>query len=272
MTDRSGNPVNAVTGFLDFAARLIGNENPTYIGFAFDESLSSSFRKELFPDYKAHREPAPPELKYQFGLCREFLSAAGFAEFASNRAEADDLIGSWVRASHQHNHAVCIVTGDKDLTQLVGERDLWWEYDRDIRLDSKGVRKQHGVRPDQIADLLALAGDQSDNIPGVPGIGRVTAAKLLQKFGSIDNLLSRTPEIGDSKLRGAKRIQSLVEEYRDAIHLSRQLTTIDCHVPIDEHRGLGRMPADRQKLEDLFDLLQLTQGRRRRWISLIERV
>ncbi len=270
ITDTQGNPINAVTGFLGFAADLLENEKPELIGFAFDESLAQSFRNELYPPYKANREPAPEELKHQFRLCREFLDSAGFAQFSSNRAEADDLIGAWAKTMRQHGNTVHIITGDKDLAQLLESDDLWWEYARDQRLDSKGVRKKHGVHPHQIADLLAIAGDKVDNIPGVPGIGVKTAAKLLNKFGSIDNLLSRIPEIGQTGIRGARRIQTLIEEHRGAIELARKLTGIDCDAAIDHERGLERLPADMRRLEALFDRLRLPGHQRRRWKKLCQ--
>ncbi|HGG59840.1 MAG TPA: flap endonuclease [Gammaproteobacteria bacterium] len=267
--DTQGNPINAVIGFLNFVAKLLENEKPALIGFAFDQSLAQSFRNELYPPYKANRDPAPPELKYQFGLCREFLASAGLAEFSSDRAEADDLIGAWARAARVEGNTVYIITGDKDLTQLVEEDDLWWEYFRGQPLDRHGVRKKHGVHPHQIADMLAIAGDKVDNIPGVPGVGVKTAAKLLNKFGSVENMLSRIPEIGQSRLRGAKRLQGLIEKHRDDIELAQKLTVIDCDTPIDRERGLHRLPPDRAKLDELFDLLRFPEAARQRWMRIL---
>ncbi len=269
LVDVEGRPINAVLGFLNFVADLLSHEQPQHIGFAFDESQRSSFRNKIFPAYKANRDPAPVELKFQFQLCRQFLRAAGIAEFGSDCYEADDLIGSWARFLQAQAYRINVITGDKDLTQLIGNDDLWWEYGRNLKLDSGGVKKKHGVRPDQIADLLAIAGDKVDNIPGVPGIGPATAAKLLNTFDNIENLLSRTSEIGRSKLRGAKRIERLIDENREEILISRKITGVYCDAEIDHRRGLGMIGGNKEALEQLFDQLQLPGYLRQRWIKLV---
>ncbi|HBS25931.1 MAG TPA: flap endonuclease [Gammaproteobacteria bacterium] len=269
LVDVDGRPINAVLGFLNFAADLLSREQPEHIGFAFDESLKSSFRNEIYPPYKANRDPAPVELKYQFQLCRQFLRAAGIAEFGSDRYEADDLIGSWAKYLQSQGYRIHVITGDKDLTQLIKSSDLWWEYGKNIKLDSAGVKKKHGVRPDQIADLLAIAGDKVDNIPGVPGVGAATAVKLLNKFDNIENLLSRIPEIGSSKLRGAKRIERLIEENREEILTARKITGVYCDAQIDQQRGLTLAGGDEAALEAIFDQLKLPGYVRQRWIKLI---
>jgi len=273
LTDRDGNPVNAVHGFMDFVATLLRNEAPRRIGFAFDRSLAQSWRKEIYPAYKANRDPAPEELKRQFAYCRDFIAALGIRRAASERYEADDIIGTWSVTARAAGRRVNILTGDKDLAQLIGDGDLWWEYGRDIRRNARDIEKKFGVRPDQMADLLAITGDSSDNIPGVPGIGMATAARLLQRFDCIDNLLSRTPEIGRARLRGAKRLQRLVEEHRDTIVLSRRLTAIACDIDeADVAMPLDRGPADQAMLEALFDRLGLSQQQRARWFELVERL
>ena len=269
ITDRDGNPVNAVHGFIDFVRTLLENERPQRIGFAFDQSLGTSWRREIYSAYKANRPPAPEELKRQFRYCREFIDALGIRAAASSRHEADDIIGTWRTIAAGNGQRVHILTGDKDLAQLVGPGDLWWEYGKDIRLTARDIEKKFGVRPDQMADLLAIAGDSSDNIPGVPGIGMATAAKLLKKFDCIDNLLSRTPEIGRARLRGAKRLQRLVEEHRDTIVLSRRLTAITCD--IDETAvtaPLERGAVDDAALDALLEQLRMPPSQREAWRRL----
>ena len=267
--DTEGNPVNAVHGFMAFVWQLLSRERPLYVGFAFDESKSNGYRHEIYPAYKANRDPAPESLKYQFALCREFIRALGIAEFGSPRFEADDLIGSWAQAMRLQGHPIHIITKDKDLAQLVQEGDLWWEYGQDIQLDCRGIEKKFGVRPDQIADLLAIAGDKVDNIPGVPGIGMVTAAKLLQKFNDIDHLLASVSRIGQSKLRGARRIQQLIETHQESIKLARRLTVIQCG---DEVRAGTRdllwRSLDQQKLSAFLIKLGLRVVDQKRWLSL----
>jgi len=270
--DAEGNPANAAYGFTDFVYKLLEQEKPTRIGFAFDESLTTSHRNEIFADYKANRESAPPELKHQFQLCRRFLRAIGIAEFGSDRYEADDLIGTLARQEREQGRRLVIVTGDKDLAQLIHDGDLWWEFGKDKRMDIKGIAKQFGVRPDQVADQLAIAGDKVDNIPGVPGIGMATAAKLLRKFGTVDNLLSRIPEIADMKVRGAKRLMTLIDEHQDTIRLSRQLTDIHLDAELPKDLELEpQAPAD-ENLEAMFEALGFSPERRRRWQTLLQKM
>lgn len=269
ITDRNGNPVNAVYGFTDFVYQFLSETRPEHIGFAFDESLATSHRTEIYPDYKANRESAPEELRRQFQYCREFLRATGLTECGSNRYEADDLIGTLARLYRERGHNIHIVTGDKDLAQLIDDGDSWWDYARDNRLDGKGIEKKFGVRPKQISDQLAIAGDKVDNIPGIPGIGMATAAKLLRKFGDIDTLLDQQEEIGNMKVRGAKRLQDLVTEHQDTIRLSRQLTRIHLEVDTDVSTLAPRRP-DTLALQDIFDRLRFSPARQRRWEQLLD--
>jgi 5'-3' exonuclease len=265
--DKQGNPVHAVLGFLRFVYNLLNSEKPEEIAFAFDTSLHTSVRREIYTAYKANRAAAPVELKYQFQLCREFLQAIGIVEAASHHYEADDLLGTWVTQAQQQSKACKIITGDKDLAQLVGEQDVWWDYGKRAALTIGGVKKTFGVWPQQIPDQLAIAGDAADNIPGVPGIGMATAAKLLQKFNSVESLLSRIPEIGLMKTNGAKRLQGLIEQYQDQIKLARQLTGIECAVP-DLTQDLKRQPKDLAKLKELCELLGLSEQQYILWAEV----
>lgn len=268
MINSDGDPANAVYGFADFLLNLLENEQPKHIACAFDESLSSSYRNEIYPEYKANRDPAPPELKQQFVYCRELVRAAGIAEFASPRYEADDIIATLSHHMRQHGFYNLIISGDKDLTQLIDEHDYWWEYSKDKRMDRKGVYKHFGVYPEQIADLLALAGDSVDNIPGVPGIGQKTAARLLNKFGSLDAVLTNIDKVSDMKFRGAKRAQTLLEEHQDLARLSRELTItqFDNELP-DHHKDLVRKKGDRGALIELFEFFGFGKNRRERWLA-----
>ena len=149
----------------------------------FDSSQTESYRRELYPDYKANRPPAPPELKQQFERCRAFCQAVGIPAFGSNRYEADDIIGSLASYFREQGFAITVVSADKDLTQLIlGEEDAWWDFARGTVLNRRGVEKQFGVKPEQIPDMLALSGDKIDNIPGIPGVGYTTASKILKKI------------------------------------------------------------------------------------------
>lgn len=272
LTNADGEPVNALYGFSDFLLRLLENERPAHLLCAFDESLSeASYRNAIYPAYKANREPAPPELKKQFAYCRELVRAAGIAEFSSPHYEADDIIGTFSRSMRRHGFQSVIISGDKDLTQLLQAGDLWWEYGRDIQLDCNGVLKNFGVHPHQIADLLALAGDAVDNIPGIPGVGLKTAANLLTKFESLENLLANIDKIGTMKFRGAKRVQSLVAEHQQAARLARQLTVIvdDNSLP-SHHSALQHQAHNSAALHALFDKTGFSNSRRERWQRVLE--
>ncbi|MEB4592621.1 5'-3' exonuclease H3TH domain-containing protein [Candidatus Thiothrix sp. Deng01] len=265
--DRQGNPANAVLGFLRFTYNLLKTEQPQQIGFAFDTSLHTSQRKAIYPGYKANRASAPDELKRQFQLCRDFLDALGIVQAASHHYEADDIVGAWAQRQRESGHACMIISGDKDLAQLVGEHDIWWDYGKRKPLPPGGVKKEFGVWPQQIPDQLALAGDAADNIPGVPGIGMATAAKLLQKFQTVDILLSRIPEIGQMKTRGAKRLQALVDEHQATVRLARRLTGIECEVP-DIPLDLWRKEKDLPRLQALCELLGLSDQQFRLWAAV----
>ncbi|MFI0399016.1 MAG: 5'-3' exonuclease H3TH domain-containing protein [Thiolinea sp.] len=265
--DTAGNPVNAVHGFLRFVYHLLHEQKPQQIGFAFDTSLQSSERKEIYPEYKANRSSAPEELKYQFQLCRHFLDALGITQAASTRHEADDLIGTWAVQQRSPQHQIVIISGDKDLAQLIKQQDIWWDYNQRGALQAGGVKDSFGVWPEQIADQLALAGDKTDNIPGVPGIGMSTAAKLLKRFGSLDNLLANLEQVSSMQVLGAKRIQALIKQHEDIVHLSRKLTMINCQVP-DVPSDLGRKSKDLDQLQELCTLLKLSHEQYELWAAI----
>jgi len=263
--DSRGQAANAVHGFCDFALRLLAQVKPQQIVFTFDESLEHSYRNTIYPPYKAHREPAPDELKAQFLHCRELLTALGISEIASGYYEADDLIGTLSQRAHQCRQSVVIVSCDKDLAQLVEEGDLWWDYSQNIQLDQQGIVNKFGVLPQQIADVLAIAGDPVDNIPGVPGIGPKTAAKLIHHFGCIERLLSEVGLIAELDMRGAGRIEGLVREYKETIRMAHRLTTIRRDVDLPEDFTTHISPSDGERTNALFKHLGFSVYRRRRW-------
>jgi 5'-3' exonuclease len=263
-------PINAVYGFTDFVAGLIEQHQPKRLVFAFDESLSSSFRNSIYPPYKANRDPTPDDLRRQFQFCRRFLEALGYNVISSDRYEADDIIGTAAAIARRQGHNVTILSADKDLAQLIDSGDTFWDYARDKRLDPKQIKKHYGVYPEQIADQLALAGDKIDNIPGVPGIGMTTAARLLTKFGSIDQMLENIPAIAEMKIRGAKRIMQLIQEHRDIVLLCKRLTEIVCDAEVvAEDLRLHRAPCQLDDLTALFDEFQFGSLRRERWQRLL---
>jgi len=233
MADPDGNPVNAVLGFARFLVDLLEGRRPERLAFAFDESLETSYRNEIFPAYKANREPAPPELKRQIGLCRELCRAFGVAEFASSRYEADDIIGTLAVRAQSRGMPVTIVSRDKDLTQLLTASDTYWDAVADVRYAYDQIEQRFGVRPERMADFLALMGDSVDNIPGVPGVGRKTAAQLLKHFDTLPGVFDNLNEIPLLKFRGAAFVAASLREHRESAFLSRRLTAIACDLPIE---------------------------------------
>lgn len=270
ITDINGDPVNAVYGFTDFVAGLLQQASPNLIGFAFDESLDSSHRNEIYPEYKANREPAPEELKRQFSYCRDFVDALGILQISSNKYEADDLIGTLANRMRRLGHAITILSSDKDLAQLIHANDTLWDYAKNKEFNPIAIKKRFGVRPDQIADQLALAGDKVDNIPGIPGIGMATAAKLLNRFNSLEQLLVQKNAISKMKIRGAQRIQSLVSDHEHLAQMSKQLTIIKEDIRFNTPPKLHRRKIKKKKLLQLFAELEFSTARRGRWLRIIE--
>ncbi len=265
LRDAEGKPANAALGFADFVAEFLRRTATTHAAFAFDESLTSSFRNQIYPDYKANRPPAPESLKRQFRLCREFLHHLGISELASPRYEADDLLGTLAREARAQGLRVTLVTADKDLAQLVEAGDEWWDFARDRRLSPRDIHKHFGVLPAQIADCLAIAGDKIDNVPGVPGVGMATAAKLLRRFGDIDSMLADTAAIATMQVRGAARLRKLIETHRHTIVLARRLTTIHCAADLPRSVPLSFGAPNLAGLEDWMQRAGFGEERRQRW-------
>ncbi|MCP4334460.1 MAG: flap endonuclease [Gammaproteobacteria bacterium] len=258
-------PNQAFTGFTDFVHRLLTEQAPRHLVFAFDESRSSSARKLIYAEYKANRSPAPLELKRQFAWCRQWIEALGISCVSSGQWEADDLIGS---LHHYHASArlpVAILTADKDLAQLIGERDLWWAYLDNIRLDYRAVCRKFGVRPDQIAAQLALTGDKVDNIPGIPEIGRKTAARLLTKYDTLENLRQHLDEVGTMKFRYAASVQRSLIEHQALLDTGLQLTRINCEIEEMQQVEVTRRAAQADALEDMMRKQAFDAPRVERW-------
>lgn len=234
MMDEDGNPTNALYGFCRFLGDFIEQVRPEHLAVLWDESLTTSFRTELYPQYKANREPAPVELKRQFSQCREFTRALGVAEFAHENYEADDLIGTLVVHGRKQGMPSTILTRDKDLTQLLEKNDVFWDFSGKGRITYSQVPGAFfGLWPEQIADFLALAGDSVDNIKGVPGVGQKTATALLQHFGSLESLYSNIDRVHEVNVRGAKSLGAKLEKHKDDAMLARRLTGIACDAPLD---------------------------------------
>jgi DNA polymerase-1 len=252
-----GARAGAVYGFASFLLKLIADERPTHLGVAFDRNLNGSFRNDEYPAYKAQREEPPAELVAQIDPCLEMAAALGAATFIDDRYEADDLIGTLCAGLVPKGHGAVIVTSDKDLAQLVTDRVTLLDFAKGERYDAAAVREKFGVRPDQITDLLALAGDPVDNIPGVSGIGRKTAAEILAVFDHLEDVYERIEELRLSKLRGARTLYAKLIASRDVAFLSKRLATVAADAPLPAgFKGLNDLEfkgADAARAEALFD-------------------
>lgn len=233
LTDLDGNPVNALHGFARFLGDLIERVKPEHIAVAFDESLVVSFRNQIYPAYKANREPAPVELKRQFALCRKLCEALGVATFASGMYEADDIIGTLAVRMRAAGKTMVLVTRDKDLSQLVRPGDQYWDYIDDKRFGYDDIAGRFGVLPERMACFLAVMGDAVDNIPGVPGVGRKTASLLFRHFESIEHLYDDLDAVLKLKLRNAGFVAAQLRDHRESAFLARRLTAIACDMPME---------------------------------------
>jgi 5'-3' exonuclease len=254
MLDDNGNPVNALYGYCRFLGDFMEQVKPEHVAVCFDESLTSSFRTEIYPEYKANRDPAPPELKRQFEQCRQYTKALGLMMSSHPEYEADDLIGTLVMDGRERGRASTIVTRDKDLAQLVQKGDIFWDFTGKGKVSYEQIPHYFGVWPEQIADFLALAGDAVDNIKGVPGVGKKTAEALLQHFGSLEKIYDGLETVHEVNVRGAKTLGAKLEKHKDDAMLSRRLTGIACDAPYERPDcGLRPVAPDLGAINALFD-------------------
>ena len=267
-----GLPTGAVRLFCTKIAQFVQDGaagiKPTHLAIVFDKS-EGSFRKELFPDYKGHRPDAPDDLKRQMPLMREAVRAFGLKPIELERYEADDLIATYSRQAEARGAGVIIVSSDKDLMQLVGPLVRFYDFEsgvkgkpghrpeRNLDLDAI-IAKWEGLQPNQIGDALALIGDTSDNVPGVPGIGLKTAAALIKEYGSLDALLERAGEI-----KQPKRRETLLASI-DQAKLSRRLVALEENVPLPIALDDLRLPApDPEKLVGFLKAMEFNTLTRR---------
>lgn len=224
-----GMPVGAVQGFCNMLWKLLvemrtAADGPTHLAVIFDQS-GKTFRNDLYPAYKAHRPPAPEDLIPQFALVREATRAFGVPAIELANYEADDLIASYATHVRDAGGEAVIVSSDKDLMQLVGDRVMMLDTMKNLKIGPDQVFDKFGVSPDKVVDLQALTGDSVDNVPGAPGIGVKTAALLINEYGDLDTVLARAGEIKQDKRR-----QTLID-FADQIRLSRELVRLDVNTP-----------------------------------------
>lgn len=228
MSRDDGTPVNAVLGFCNMLFKMLKDlddgARPSHLACIFDRARKT-FRNEIYADYKAHRPPAPDDLIPQFPLISDAVTAFNVPAIDAEGFEADDIIATYARRAEARGFQVTIVSSDKDLMQLVGDRITMFDSMKNRYIGPDQVVEKFGVGPDKVIEIQALAGDSSDNVPGVPGIGVKTAAQLITEYGDLDSLLARAAEI-----KQPRRRENLME-FSDMARISRQLVTLDTHVP-----------------------------------------
>ena len=247
MTRPDGTPINAVFGFCNMINKLLTDSKIEHIAVIFDAGRKT-FRNEIYPEYKAHRPPPPPELIPQFALIREATRAYGLPSIEAPNYEADDLIASYAREAHAENLEVCIVSSDKDLMQLLRPGVGMFDPIKSIPIGTDEVMKKFGVSPDKVVEVQALAGDSTDNIPGVPGIGVKTAAELINIYGSLEGLLADAANI-----KQPKRREALLQN-AELARISRRLVLLDDRVPLPVPLDQLKRQADHR--EELTAFLQ----------------
>lgn len=253
LANSQGLPTNATFGFTQMLIKLLNDKKPEYTAIFFD-AKGPTFRHEIYTQYKANRPPMPEDLIPQLSYIREIVSGFNLEGIELAGFEADDLIGTLARQAETAGFSVVMVTGDKDFMQLVTDNAVIWDPMKDKQIDSAHIKAEFGVSPSQMVDIMGLAGDSADNIPGVPGIGMKTAAALIQSYGSIDGVYSEIDSLTKKKQR-----ENLIT-YKEQAMLSRDLVRIRTEAPLSFDPEAYRTRAvDKTRLKALFGELEFRQ-------------
>jgi 5'-3' exonuclease len=226
LSNSQGIPTNAVYGFTTMLLKFLRQTQPRFVAMVFD-APGKTFRHETDPTYKGNRPELPPTLAPQFPYLYRVVKALRLEVLQEEGFEADDIIGTVATHMEAQKVDTVVVTGDKDLMQIVTPHVTLWDTMRDRRISTQEVRERFGVEPGQVADVLGLAGDPVDNIPGVRGVGEKTAAMLIRRFGTLENVLSHSSEI-----RGARRLQETLTAEAEKARLGKALATVRRDVPL----------------------------------------
>ena len=246
-----GHPTNATFGFTRILLKLLKDNQPEYAVVMFDVK-GPTFRHRLYEDYKANRPPMPEELAIQIPDIKEMIKALNIPIVEKQGYEADDLVGTYARIAQENDFDVVMVTGDKDFKQLITARCTLWDPMKDKTIDQQDMADEMGIDPIQFIDVLGLAGDSSDNIPGVAGVGPKTAVKLINEYGSIKGIYDHLDQ-----LKSKKKLYENLTSSRDIVFLSRRLATIDTRVPLTQPiEDFKLAPFDTKKAFNLFQKLE----------------
>lgn len=261
LSTKNGFPTNALFGFLKMVQKTIAEANSSKVAMIFDAG-KKTFRNDLYAEYKANRTECPPELLEQMPYFRELSKALGLPTLECPGYEADDIIATLTAKLVDKKMDVVIVSGDKDLMQLVSDHVQIWDTMKDKHYGAEGVAEKFGVGPSQVTEVLALTGDSSDNIPGVEGVGPKTATQLIQKYGSVEGVIANLEEIkNDPEIRNRKKIAESIETNLELLRLSRKLVEVDSNVPLaaiqdgsaDIEALLTKKDIDADHMRELFE-------------------
>ncbi len=265
LTNSAGEPTGAMYGVLNMLRSLIMQYKPSHVAVVFD-AKGKTFRDELFESYKSHRPPMPDDLREQIAPLHEMVEAMGLPLLVVSGVEADDVIGTLARQASKKGIPVLISTGDKDMAQLVEPNITLINTMNNTILGPQEVEDKYGVPPELIIDFLALMGDSSDNIPGVPGVGEKTALALLQGIGSLEKIYNSLDEIALLSFRGAKTLAPKMAENRELAFLSYQLATIKTDVELD--KSCEELTVDEPNIDKLHQLFSRYEFKR--WLADVE--
>ncbi len=246
LTTPSGQPINAVFGFTRMLRKILNEDKPSHLAIVFD-SKGPTFRHLEYKEYKSNRKPTPDDLVTQIPLLADIINAYNIPSYAIQGFEADDIIGTISKKVSSEKINCTIITTDKDMEQLVDKYIKIFNPRKSEIRDIAKIRNEKGIEPITFIDVLALSGDSSDNIPGVPGIGIKTALDLIREWKSLENVLSNV-----DKIKGKKKQENLLK-YTDLARLSKRLVTIDTNVPMDFNLETCRLTNfNNTKLNELF--------------------
>jgi 5'-3' exonuclease len=252
LSNARGLPTNAILGFTDMLLRLV---KPEYIAVLLDAGRET-FRHQMFAAYKGHRLDAPADLVRQFPYFRKVLDALNLTLLELPEYEADDIIATLCRELAGRDCGLMVVSGDKDMMQLVNDGIKLLDSSKERWISAADVKEKFGVAPEQVTEVVGLMGDAVDNIPGVKGIGKKTAIVLIQQYQTLENLYVHLDDVEKSKMRGAARIRKILEDGREKAFLSRRLATVKADVPIQIALNYLRARApDLEKARVLFNEL-----------------
>ncbi len=246
----NGVGTGATYGYSHWLKRFLLHVKPQCVAACFDESFGTGFRHQLDPNYKISRPPPDDAVIYQMAMCKAITEAMGVTTYGSALFEADDLVGTLAARHRRSGGCNVVISRDKDLIQVIRPGDQFWHYPDDEPMDYNDCTHKMGVRPEQVADYLALVGDSVDDIAGIPGVGPKTAIALLAHFESLKHLYNHLDEVALLPIRGAKTLVSKLERYHQQVILARRLTGLDTKAALNKRYAVKKRKVDAALLSE----------------------